>query len=105
MYLPYLSTRSIHDIVGLRFWGSPVTPRFCSWAFNADRGAPIRRYWDAIAPDVDVLVTHGPPKVRRTRLSVRLRDEGRRHTFGNGRMHESVWLSWEGPVLMHLCQA
>ena len=48
-------------IAGLNFWGSPVQPTFCDWAFNVDRGEPIRKYWDKIPDDLDVLVTHGPP--------------------------------------------
>lgn len=46
---------------GVRFWGSPVTPRFYDWAFNRDRGPAIRAHWDLIPPDTDVLITHGPP--------------------------------------------
>lgn len=48
-------------IDGVKFWGSPVTPWFCDWAFNVHRGAPIRQYWKEIPNDVDVLITHGPP--------------------------------------------
>jgi Icc-related predicted phosphoesterase len=49
------------EIEGLRFWGSPVQPRFLNWAFNVDRGPAIREYWDRIPPETDVLVIHGPP--------------------------------------------
>lgn len=49
------------EIDGVKFWGSPVTPWFCDWAFNVHRGAPIRHYWKEIPDDVDVLITHGPP--------------------------------------------
>lgn len=49
------------EILGLKFWGSPVQPTFHNWAFNVDRGAAIRRYWKKIPPDTDVLITHGPP--------------------------------------------
>lgn len=52
---------SSHVVDGVTFYGSPWQPRFCDWAFNVDRGAAIRRYWDAIPDDVDVLITHGPP--------------------------------------------
>jgi len=48
-------------IMGLRFWGSPVQPEFMNWAFNRRRGAEIKRHWDRIPPEIDVLVTHGPP--------------------------------------------
>lgn len=48
-------------IEGLNFWGSPVSPRFFDWAFNRDRGEAIRRHWDMIPDNTDVLVTHGPP--------------------------------------------
>lgn len=46
---------------GLRVWGSPWQPRFFDWAFNLDRGAPLRAKWDLIPADTDVLITHGPP--------------------------------------------
>ena len=49
------------EIAGLKIWGSPVQPEFNNWAFNVARGAAIRRYWEMIPPDTDILVTHGPP--------------------------------------------
>jgi Icc-related predicted phosphoesterase len=49
------------EVEGLKFWGSPVQPPFNNWAFNVQRGAPIRRHWDKIPMGTDVLVTHGPP--------------------------------------------
>lgn len=52
---------SPYEIEGIKFWGSPVSPRFFDWAFNRDRGADIKRHWDMIPDDVDVLITHGPP--------------------------------------------
>jgi Icc-related predicted phosphoesterase len=44
-----------------RIWGSPITPWFFDWAFNRHRGDPIRRHWDLIPADTDILITHGPP--------------------------------------------
>ncbi|HEY5214701.1 MAG TPA: metallophosphatase domain-containing protein [Acidobacteriaceae bacterium] len=49
------------ELDGLTFWGSPVQPPFNHWAFNVERGAAIRRHWDKIPLETDVLVTHGPP--------------------------------------------
>lgn len=49
------------EIMGLKFWGSPWQPWFHNWAFNV-RGPSIKKYWDLIPDDTDVLVTHGPPK-------------------------------------------
>ena len=49
------------EIDGVRFWGSPVTPRYFDWAFNRTRGPEIRTHWDLIPRDVNVLLTHGPP--------------------------------------------
>ena len=48
---------------GVKFYGSPITPSFHrqNWAFNADRGEEIKRYWAKIPGDVNVLITHGPP--------------------------------------------
>src|SRR3990167_9736745 len=45
----------------LLIYGSASTPWFHSWAFNYDRGAPIRKHWDLIPEDLDFLITHGPP--------------------------------------------
>lgn len=49
-------------IEGLKVWGSPITPSFYReyWAFNADRGEEIQKYWDMIPSDTDILVSHGP---------------------------------------------
>lgn len=49
------------EVGGLRVWGSPWQPRFFDWAFNLDRGEPLREKWAAIPPGIDVLLTHGPP--------------------------------------------
>jgi Icc-related predicted phosphoesterase len=48
---------------GIKFYGSPITPSFHrqNWAFNADRGEEIKKYWARIPSDVNVLITHGPP--------------------------------------------
>ncbi len=57
IYLEHEST----EIAGLKIFASPYTPTFFNWAFMKDRGVQIRRYWDQIPQDTDVLVTHGPP--------------------------------------------
>jgi Icc-related predicted phosphoesterase len=46
---------------GVTFWGSPMTSVFANWAFQAERGAASRRYWDRIPLGTDVVITHGPP--------------------------------------------
>src|SRR5579859_3910979 len=48
-------------IAGLRVYGSPWQPRFFNWAFNLDRGEPLRKVWAKIPSGLDLLVTHGPP--------------------------------------------
>lgn len=46
----------------VKFWGSPWQPEFYNWAFNLPRlGDDLKRYWDMIPTDTDVLITHGPP--------------------------------------------
>jgi Icc-related predicted phosphoesterase len=47
-------------VKGFKIWGSPVTPWFFNWAFNRHRGAAIKKYWDMIPGDTDILITHGP---------------------------------------------
>lgn len=49
------------NIQNIKFFASPFTPTFFNWAFNLDRGEPIKQKWDLIPNDVDVLITHGPP--------------------------------------------
>jgi len=58
----YLENSGV-TIDGIKFWGSPITPDFYPerWAFNAPRGETIKKYWDRIPTDTDVLITHGPP--------------------------------------------
>lgn len=48
-------------IEGVKFYGSPVSPEFNGWAFGVERGEEIRRVWDQIPEDTDVLITHCPP--------------------------------------------
>jgi Icc-related predicted phosphoesterase len=48
-------------IEGVDIWGSPITPWFYDWAFNRARGEEIKKYWDRIPQDTEVLITHGPP--------------------------------------------
>jgi len=55
----YLNDSGI-ELEGIKFWGSPIQPEFCNWAFNRDRGIDIRQHWDLIPKDTDVLITHGP---------------------------------------------
>ena len=56
----YLENSGI-TIEGLKIWGSPITPTFFDWAFMKDRGNSIRKIWNLIPEDLDVLITHGPP--------------------------------------------
>ena len=57
----YLNNSSV-NIWGLNIWGSPVTPNFFPeyWGFNKSRGAEIRKVWDQIPSDTDILISHGP---------------------------------------------
>lgn len=48
-------------IEGHKFWCSAWTPWFHDWAWNANRGEEIKRHWDLIPDDTEVLITHGPP--------------------------------------------
>lgn len=48
-------------IEGIKIWGSPISPWFCDWAFNRHRGADIKKHWNLIPDDTDILMTHTPP--------------------------------------------
>lgn len=56
----YLEDEAI-ELDGIKFYGSPWQPWFCDWAFNLQRGEPLRKVWAKIPEDTDVLITHGPP--------------------------------------------
>jgi len=58
----YLQNSGI-EIEGVNIWGSPVTPYFLGMAFNARRGKEIKKVWDKIPAETDILITHGPPQV------------------------------------------
>jgi Icc-related predicted phosphoesterase len=45
--------------LGIKFWGSPITPWFHDWAFNRWEDE-IEQYWTMVPDNIDVLLTHGP---------------------------------------------
>lgn len=55
----YLNDKMI-EIEGIKIWGSPITPTFYNWGFNRNRGEEIKKHWDLIPDDIDILITHGP---------------------------------------------
>jgi Icc-related predicted phosphoesterase len=56
----YLNNSGV-TIEGISIWGSPIQPWFYDWAFNRQRGPEIRKYWDMIPENTQILLTHGPP--------------------------------------------
>jgi predicted MPP superfamily phosphohydrolase len=49
------------DEDNVRIYGSPWQPEFYNWAFNLPRnGEALKAKWDAIPPNTDILITHGP---------------------------------------------
>jgi len=56
----YLYDQTI-ELDGWVLHGSPWSPFFLDWAFNAYRGGDIQHYWDKIPDSTQVLITHGPP--------------------------------------------
>jgi Icc-related predicted phosphoesterase len=54
----------IHDQItwqGLKIFGSPYTPVFFDWAYMKPR-SELDAVWQTIPDDIDILITHGPPK-------------------------------------------
>ena len=46
----------------IKIWGSPWQPEFYNWAFNLPKnGIELEEKWNNIPPDVNILITHGPP--------------------------------------------
>lgn len=48
-------------IDGIKIYGSPIQPFFCNWAWNR-YPHEIKKHWDAIPDDTNILITHGPPE-------------------------------------------
>jgi Icc-related predicted phosphoesterase len=80
------------------------------YAFNRQRGAEIKAYWDKIPADVDVLITHGPPYgildktlfqmhvgCEELRNAVQERIQPKIHAFGH--IHEAYGQVKEGNTL------
>jgi Icc-related predicted phosphoesterase len=58
--ITYLEDTGI-EILGINFYGTPVSKPFCDWAFNRHPDKLIE-HWKAIPDNTDVLITHTPPK-------------------------------------------
>ncbi len=54
----YLNDSGV-ELEGVRFWGSPITPRFHDWSFMREKD-DIEKHWALIPNDTQVLITHGP---------------------------------------------
>lgn len=48
-------------LCGVKFYGSPWTPRFYDWAFQIDNEDHGKRIFSSVPEGTDVIVTHGPP--------------------------------------------
>lgn len=101
------------ELDGVRFWGSPWQPRFFDWAFNLDRGAPLREKWALVPAGTDVLLTHGPPagildrcadgrEVGCADLLAAVRQlRPRLHVFGH--IHEAYGRVDDGTIFVNAC--
>jgi predicted phosphodiesterase len=49
------------NIDGIKIWGSPYVPVYGQWAFMKPIDS-LETLWQSIDDDVDILLTHGPPK-------------------------------------------
>jgi len=61
MGIHYLYMNTI-EIMGMKIWGSPYVPRYGDWAFMKPRAEMMKKVWDFIDPEADIIVTHTPPK-------------------------------------------
>lgn len=49
------------EFEGVKIWGTPWTPEFLNWHFMKKRGQEMRKVWDKVPRDTDILICHGPP--------------------------------------------
>ena len=58
----YLENSGI-EIEGIKFFGSPYTPKFFNWVFMYKRRSnEAYKIWRAVPSNTDVIISHGPPK-------------------------------------------
>ena len=57
----YVQDESI-EVDGLTVWGSPWQPVFLNMSFNLERGEALAEKWAEMPDEIDILVTHGPPR-------------------------------------------
>lgn len=84
----------------------------CSdWAFNLERGEPLKQKWGTVPSGVDILVTHGPPLGRRDQgataevrygcvdllAQVQSRIKPQVHVFGHN--HRGYGTSFDGTTI------
>lgn len=50
------------EIMGLKFWGSPMTSTLPFWAFAYTEIEDREIVWDKMPKDLDFLITHTPPR-------------------------------------------
>lgn len=53
--------QEMYEADGIKIWGEPRQPFFYNWAFNVVRDNMKKTCWDKVPPDIDILLTHGPP--------------------------------------------
>lgn len=68
LYREILQVKNTHilideaiEIEGIKFYGSPYSPKFGNWAFATYPGEHAEQKWASIPDDTDILITHGPP--------------------------------------------
>lgn len=60
IHVDFLNKNEVY-IEGVKFYGDPTTPTFGDWCYMTAR-EKIKKHWDLIPEDVEVLLTHGPAK-------------------------------------------
>lgn len=107
----YLEDELYEHSKEIKIYGSPWTPTFFNWAFNADRDV-IHEIWEKIPQDenIDILITHGPPLGRNDLCKSNVRAgclellkkvqsvvKPRIHVYGH--IHEDSGYSYDGQTL------
>ena len=72
-------------IKGKRIYGTPWVPWISGrWCFEADTEESLQNKWDIIPEDIDILVTHTPPRYDNNNMDVSLeRDPNANRHFGS----------------------
>lgn len=74
---------------GVKFWGTPWTIPFFNWGFNG-RDEVRRAAFNLIPEDVDVIISHGPPRVGKVDVVCNIYNDYKEEFKGDPELSDAI---------------